>query len=166
MKDYSNTMYAGFWLRFWAYLIDICLTTAVTAAIVPSILRLLSLPVENDALTIYGVTKLIIFLLYFILMTKLTNGQTLGKMILGLRVVSINGEALSWSTVLFREGVGRYILQAIPLGILYAIIAFTPQKQGIADMFSDTCVVKEDSIQLIKELTDMPLAQQVLTESD
>lgn len=166
MKEYSNTVYAGFWLRFWAYLVDIAITTAVTAAIIKPLFHLVSLPIGTGTLSIYGITKLVLFLLYFILMTKFTNGQTLGKMILGLRVISTTEETLSWGTILFREGVGRYILQAIPGGVLYLITAFTPKKQGIADMFSDTYVVKEDSIQLIKELTELPLQQeqQPLTE--
>ncbi len=160
MKDYSSTVYAGFWLRFWAYLVDLIITSAVTAAIVTPLFRLLSLPIGTGTLSIYGITKLVLFLLYFILMTKLTNGQTLGKMIFGLRVISNTDEMLSWGTVLFREGVGRYILQAIPGGMLYLVTAFTPKKQGVADMFSDTYVVKEDAIQIIKDFTDMALPQE------
>lgn len=165
MREYTNTVYAGFFLRFWAYLIDLAITSAATAAVVTPIFLLLSLPIGTEALSIYGITKLVLFLLYFVLMTKFTNGQTLGKMILGLRVISATEETLTWGTVLFREGVGRYILKTIPGGLLYLVTAFTPKKQGIADLFSDTFVVKEDAIQLIKELTEVA-QQSPLMETD
>ena len=80
----------------------------------------------------------IVFYGYFVLMTKYF-GQTLGKMVFGLRVVSLNDEKLNWSTILFREWIGRFISGTIL--ILYIVVGFLPKKQGIHDLFADTTVV-------------------------
>ncbi len=67
--------------------------------------------------------------------------QTIGKMVFGLKVIPLNEKPLSWGTIIFREGIGRYISATIT--ILYAIVAFTPKKQGLHDIFADTSVVHE-----------------------
>jgi uncharacterized RDD family membrane protein YckC len=110
--DY-NHLQAGFWIRFWAYLIDL--------------------------LVIGSVNRIVIYPL-FVLMTKYFN-QTLGKMIFGIKVISIKEETISWGTILFRELIGRYISKTIWIG--YIIVAFTPKKQGLHDIFSDTQVIHE-----------------------
>jgi uncharacterized RDD family membrane protein YckC len=149
MKDKTKVMYAGFWLRFLAYIIDIAIIAAASAALLRPIFIQLSLPISSATLSLYGIVSLTLFLLYFILMTKLTNGQTLGKMIFGLRVISLEENNISWKTILFREGVCRYFLQAFPLGMLYVVTAFTGKKQGIGDLLCDTFVVKDEVYELI-----------------
>ncbi|MCY9430750.1 RDD family protein, partial [Bacillus spizizenii] len=47
---------------------------------------------------------------------------------------------LTWSTVIFREVVGRYIDK---IWILYIVVAFSPTQQGIHDYIADTTVVHE-----------------------
>jgi uncharacterized RDD family membrane protein YckC len=87
----------------------------------------------------------IVFYAYFILMTKYFR-QTLGKMVFGLRVVDLAEERLSWKTVLFREGIGRYIAGVFaPITfVVYLVAAFTKKKQGVHDLFADTSVVHEN----------------------
>src|SRR5690606_40751242 len=60
----------------------------------------------SSDLTPYGVATGIVFYLYFILLTKFF-GQTLGKMVFGLKVIPIEGDKLTWGTIIFREGIGR-----------------------------------------------------------
>ena len=145
-------MYAGFWLRFFAYIIDITIIAAVTAGLLRPIFAIFSLPISTASLSLYGISGLVMFLLYFILMTKITNGQTLGKRIIGLRVISLDEEVISWKTIIFREGVCRYFLQAVPLGALYVVAAFTGKKQGIGDLLCDTFVVKDEVYELVRSL--------------
>lgn len=73
-------------------------------------------------------------------MTKYFN-QTLGKMIFGIKVTSLKEENLNWGTILFRELIGRYISKTI--WISYIIVALTPKKQGLHDIFADTQVIHE-----------------------
>lgn len=60
---------------------------------------------------------------------------------MGIRVVHIGEEELSWTTVVIREAFGRIILITIPL--LYLIIFFTKYKQHFVDLLCDTSVISE-----------------------
>jgi uncharacterized RDD family membrane protein YckC len=69
--------------------------------------------------------------------------QTIGKMVFGLKVVDIElSGQLSWSTVIFREVIGKFISKTI-FFIGFLVVAFSPKNQGIHDMFADTSVIME-----------------------
>ncbi|WP_228548256.1 RDD family protein [Sporosarcina obsidiansis] len=142
-KSVFQPKYAGFWVRLWAFLIDLLLVTSISGIFVKPIFRLLDVAISKPFAFLfspYKVAALLLLLLYFILMTKWA-GQTVGKMILGIRVVKLNGQKLDWSTVLFREGIGRFISQM--LWIPYLLVLFTPQKSALHDLFADTTVIHE-----------------------
>ena len=138
---YPAFFYGGFWPRFCAYLIDLVIISSLNRLIVSSVFVMAQIPMSEASFSLFSISKLVVFLLYFILMTKLTNGQTIGKMIFGLRVVCFKEEKLSWATVIIREGFGRYILKAV--SILYLSLLFTKRKQHIIDLLTDTSVVLE-----------------------
>ncbi|MDU6523945.1 MAG: RDD family protein, partial [Enterococcus sp.] len=96
---------------------------------------------STDLISIYGISTLVIYLAYFILLTKLNHGQTIGKMIFGIRVVCFTEAVLSWKTVLVREGACRFILRGSFFMLGYLVAIFTPNKQHLGDYFSDTSVV-------------------------
>ncbi|MBO1915381.1 RDD family protein, partial [Microvirga sp. 3-52] len=90
------------------------------------IFRAFNLPIENPSFlffTTYKATILIVLLLYFALMTKYLQ-QTVGKIIMGIKVVSNDHSQLSWNTIIFREIIGRFISKL--LVIPYLLVAFTP----------------------------------------
>lgn len=134
---------AGFWVRFWAYVIDLLVVFAVTSILIKPIFALLGLETEETIwYAPYAILSALVFYGYFVLMTKFF-GQTVGKMIMGIRVVSLKTDQLSWSTLLFREWIGRFINATIlPL---YWIVGFTPLKQGVHDFIADTTVIHEES---------------------
>jgi uncharacterized RDD family membrane protein YckC len=133
--------YAGFWMRFWAYLLDLIVVGSIDRILVKPIFRLLDIPIlESNLFAPISVATAITFYAYFVLMTRYFQ-QTLGKMVFGLRVVGLVEERLSWKTILFREWIGRFISSTIVIG--YIITAFLPKKQGLHDLFSDTSVVHE-----------------------
>ena len=133
---------AGFWMRFWAYLIDLIVIGSLSRLFINPIFRLFDISMADTGIfSPYVVVDSIVFFGYFVLTTKFLH-QTLGKMIMGLRVVTLNGEPLDWKTLIFREWIGRYISAILMLG--YIVIAFNPKKQGFHDMFSDTVVVLEE----------------------
>ncbi|RIV10854.1 RDD family protein [Priestia flexa] len=133
--------YAGFWMRFWAYLLDIIVVGSINGIIVKPIFKAFDFAQVDQLFSPFWFITALTFYGYFILMTKFF-GQTLGKMVFGLKVVSLNGTPLSWSVVLFREGIGRYISKMV-LFIGYIIVAFLPKKQGAHDYFAETAVVHE-----------------------
>lgn len=140
-KNEIAVKYAGFWMRFWAYLLDLIIIGSLNRLLINPVFRALDL--DLNALSIFSpvsIATAVIFYAYFVLMTKFF-GQTLGKMAFGLKVIDLKGNKLSWGTILFREWIGRFISTTV--WITYAIVAFLPKKQGIHDLFSDTTVIHE-----------------------
>lgn len=145
----QEVRYAGFWMRFWAFIFDLLIISSINAALVGTWLPFVQ--VDGTFTTFLATMVLVpsllyacLFFIYFSLMTKFF-GQTLGKMIFGLKVVPKDGDHLTWGTIFFREGVGRFLHQAPLFGnfflILYIVVACTPKKQGIHDLFADTYVI-------------------------
>ncbi|MFJ7950309.1 RDD family protein [Lysinibacillus sp. NPDC096418] len=132
---------AGFWVRFWAFLIDSLVISAVIGICINPIFHLMDWSLSDSAwYAPISIISAVIYYLYFVLMTKFL-GQTLGKMAFGLRVVSLKHETLSWSDVIYREWIGRFISNFIKL--LYVFVAILPNNQGLHDYFADTMVVHE-----------------------
>lgn len=142
----SNVVYrdrlAGFWMRFWAFLADLIIIFSINGILL-SPLKVINegIGINIGIWTLSGLMGGIVFYLYFLLMTKYL-GQTMGKMIFGLRVIRTDKEPLQWSDLFFREVIGRFIYKAFFfLNLLYFIVAFNKNKQGIHDMFASTTVV-------------------------
>lgn len=148
MQNNSNTLttnsslpYAGFWMRFWAYLVDLIVIGSINRIIIYPVLRYFDLPLsESNMFAISSIATAITFYLYFVLMTKFLS-QTLGKMIFGLKVIELHDEKIKWSTVFFREFIGKFISKFLFIGFI--LVAFLPKKQGLHDIFADTTVIHE-----------------------
>lgn len=147
-SEYPNHFFAGFWIRTFAYIVDLLIIGAIARILqVPAAL----LGATEWSLRFWHLTlgfSAIVFPIYFALFTKLCNGQTPGKMIFGLRVVCLIEPALSWKTVFVREVFARYIMKVFLF--LYAIAAFTPKKQHLADLLADTTVVTLSHIETLE----------------
>ncbi|MDQ0413008.1 putative RDD family membrane protein YckC [Mesobacillus stamsii] len=141
-REYHFTgRYAGFWMRFWAYLLDMIVIGSINRLIINPVFRAMDIPLlEEGFFSPKTIVTAVVFYLYFVLMTKYL-GQTLGKMVFGLKVVKLDGKNLTWGTVLFREWIGRFLSATIL--ILYVVVAFTKKKQGLHDLFADTTVIHE-----------------------
>jgi uncharacterized RDD family membrane protein YckC len=77
----------------------------------------------------------------------MTRGQTVGKMLLGMRIVRPDGSAATPGRLIgLRYGVG-WLLSALPaVGMVYALIdcllIFRADRRCVHDMIADTIVVK------------------------
>lgn len=132
---------AGFWIRFWAFIADNLIVSAIIGILVNPIFYLMDWDLSGaNWYAPITIISGIFYYAYFVITTKYFQ-QTVGKMIFGLKVKPIHGEKLTWSTVLFREIVSRFINNTIMP--LYVIVAFTPKNMGIQDYFADTIVVQE-----------------------
>jgi len=135
--------YAGFWMRFWAYLVDLIVIAGLKRLIVSPILGFFGQESADGIFSLSNLLSAVVFYLYFVLLTKYF-GQTLGKMMFGIKVIPLKEKRLSWQTVIFREWIGRYISASIV--ILYVLVAFLPKKQGLHDYFADTTVIHENYV--------------------
>lgn len=137
--DTDSIRFAGFWMRFWAYLLDLIVIGSIERLIINPLFRIFEIPLmEFNMFAPISIASAIIFYLYFVLMTKYFH-QTLGKMVFGIRVIDLKSDKLSWGTILFREWIGRFISATIVIG--YIVVAFLPKKQGLHDLFTDTSVI-------------------------
>lgn len=145
ISESFHPKFAGFWTRFWAYTIDLIVLYAISGIFIKPVFRAFDLAVSNPIFlffTPYKITILIVFLLYFTLMTKYFQ-QTVGKTALGIKVVSQQGEELTWGALIFREVIGRFISKLLVLP--YLLVVFMPKKEALHDIFAETYVVHEDA---------------------
>jgi uncharacterized RDD family membrane protein YckC len=79
---------------------------------------------------------------YYIVMVA-TQGATVGKMALGLRVVKTDGSPISWSESVIRNLLR--IIDALPFAyIVGAILIWTsPLKQRLGDRVANTVVIRK-----------------------
>jgi len=144
-KTREKPRFAGFWMRFWAYLADLLVVFSINGILL-SPLGFINdgFPMEIGFWTVTGIAGSIISYLYFLLMTRFYS-QTLGKMLFGLKVVREDFSPLKWSDLLFREVVGRFFHRVFYFTfLLYVMIGFTSEKQGIHDIISNTRVVFDE----------------------
>ncbi|MDY0407735.1 RDD family protein [Paracerasibacillus soli] len=130
--------------EIWAYTIDLIVVFSINGILL-SPLKVVTNGTEMNlgAWTLAGILGVIILYGYFVVMTKYF-GQTIGKMILGLKVIRKDFEPLQWSDLIFREVVGRFFYRVLAwTGILYLVVAFDQRKRGIHDMIGDTIVIHE-----------------------
>ena len=143
-RDFAYA-YSSFGLRFLAYIIDMMVISAIFS------IGKFIFPIDPEAkvlgLVLTDVIYTIVSLAYFTILSLITRGQSLGKIITGLRVVSVGGGNLSTSQILIREIAGRYIQNKFIF--LYALALVTPKKQSFIDLFTDTSVVKEDAFKAL-----------------
>lgn len=145
----SAMVSAGFWIRTVAFLIDAAVAAAFASIFASPITAFFLTEGSLAAKAISG----FLFYLYFVLSIYLTNGQTLGKMITGIRVIHPDEERLSLTTVVIREGFCRLIQTTFLL--LYVITAFSERKQNLGDFLSDTFVVKDALYAVEKDEGDL-----------
>ena len=139
-RDYAHA-YASFGLRAFAFIVDMLVIGAINKILI----NVLGIDLDYE---IYGIEmaeilRWIVTILYFVILSFMTKGQSLGKMIVGIRVVSLTSDKLDLGQILIREIAGRLIQNTIM--ILYLLPIFTPKNQSLIDFFVDTAVVKDDA---------------------
>jgi uncharacterized RDD family membrane protein YckC len=125
----AETVSADFGTRLVAWLIDaviIGVPTMILGMILPAPLPSLLALVAGIAYQVYFWT---------------TTGQTPGKMVMGLKVVSAEtGELLDTGGAAIRY-VG-YIISALPIGLGYLWVIWDPKHEGWHDKIAKTKVIK------------------------
>ncbi|TWT15969.1 RDD family protein [Reyranella sp. CPCC 100927] len=138
--------YGGFWIRFVAYVID-AVILSIVGWIVRLLLRLImgvqaavGTPQFDTVMITSGLVGLIVSWLYFALQESSESGATVGKRVLGLRVLRGDGTQLT-----FARATGRFLGKFVSSFILmigYIMAGFTERKRALHDMIADTVVIK------------------------
>lgn len=80
---------------------------------------------------------------YFVYLQMRTNGQTLGKKWLGLRVITIDGSPLTTRTLFLRENVCKLV--SAVLVFIGFLMALGGSKHALHDRFTKTMVVRDQN---------------------
>jgi uncharacterized RDD family membrane protein YckC len=129
--------YAGFWLRFVAWIIDL-IVGAIIFGIITFLLNLF-LPLVGAILSF--LLTFIFWWLYYGIMESSHRQATWGKMALSIKVTDLNGNRIS-----FGKATVRYwakIISGLILSIGYIMAGFTQKKQALHDMIAGCLVIKK-----------------------
>lgn len=156
--------YAGFWLRLAAYLVDsVILGIAGLIIAIPAIGAIVwfaigfeqindpqEFLIDDNLLKVGAIVGIIILLslfslvmswLYYALMESSSYGGTIGKIAVGIKVTTLDGERIA-----FGRATGRYFAKIITnftLLIGYIMIGFTDKKQALHDLIANCIVIKK-----------------------
>ena len=135
----GTTIYAGFWRRVAAVLLDGLILGIIE---VPITLLLVGADAYSEPTRVRPTSGLFTAIgwLYFALMESSPKQATVGKMSLGIVVTDLDGRRVT-----FGRATGRYFakfLSLLILGIGFLMVAFTERKQGLHDILAKTLVVK------------------------
>ena len=146
----QNMIYAGFWKRFTASIIDHLIAYLGGCCFYGSIFGVIMISdgaddpdvlegfVDNPLLSILSI---VVSWIYFSVMESSPTQGTLGKMALGIKVTDLEGNRVG-----FGKATGRYfgkIISMLLLLIGYIMVAFTEKKQGLHDIMAGCLVVNK-----------------------
>ncbi len=157
-ENKKQIRYAGFWLRFAAFLIDsfvlnilgFILILPFFGVIIFSAIGLSNTP-DDEITTLLGITsivgtlvtilivKFIVGWLYYAIMQSSAKQATLGKMAIGAIVTDLAGNRLS-----FGRATARYfskLISDMTSYIGYILAGLTERKQALHDLIAGTLVI-------------------------
>jgi uncharacterized RDD family membrane protein YckC len=145
-----SVRYAGFWIRFVAFVIDAILVGIVIlpfSVMISAMIRISGSAVAMPGVGIdlvAGIVRLGLSgcanWIYEAALESSSKQATIGKMVLGLKVTDLDGRRIS-----FLRATGRHfakILSAMILLIGYIMAGFTQRKQALHDILAGTFVVR------------------------
>lgn len=135
------TVYAGFWIRLVAYIID-CIVIAIPISIFQVMLGAAAVYSPEGDPALATLIVIVSELLYFSALWSSTMQGSLGQRICQLKVVNaVTREKISFLRALGRSVALIFAMMIFFVGVL--MVAFTERKRGLHDMIADTCVVKD-----------------------
>lgn len=125
--------YAGFFNRFFAFVIDLLIVITIGTMIGYGILGLLSIftkvnPDSFESITSTMIIYPLVFWLYYAFSESSSWMSTVGKKLLGIRVVDYSLKRIS-----FGRATARFFAKFVSIMIMYIgfiMVAFTKNKQG------------------------------------
>jgi uncharacterized RDD family membrane protein YckC len=156
MQPPDHLVYAGFWLRFVAIVIDEIIISAVVFCVSLALVVVMSIMTaasgdktlgQATAGILYGVIYLGTFVgrwLYFALQESSAQQATLGKRLMSIQVTDRQGRRIG-----FGRATARYfgkILSFVIFCIGFMMAGWTQRKQALHDMLADTLVVRKPGV--------------------
>ncbi len=140
-------VYAGFWIRFWAKIIDGFLILIAVGALSVGVIVFTGMTLKEEAFNPDSPIFLIFYPILWAIQIGYSvwflgrHGATPGKMITGLKVVGSDG-----SPVTYKRALGRFfaeLLSSFTCNIGYIMAAFDEEKRALHDRICDTRVIRK-----------------------
>ncbi|MBN2644907.1 MAG: zinc-ribbon domain-containing protein [Desulfuromonadaceae bacterium] len=134
---------AGFWVRAVAALLDSLLSSILQFVMMYAlemVIRFSGLTMRTELHILSSLFGILVALFYYVFFTGY-NGQTPGKMALGIQVVDESGSAVGYGQAFVRETVGKF-LSSLILGIGYLMVALRQDKRALHDLIARTRVIR------------------------
>jgi len=142
MTNGDNLVYAGFWIRVWASIIDTVLLVFVTS---PILLFIYGKEYFDSGIVIQGAADFLltqVFPTIAVIVFWIYKSATPGKMAISAKIV----DAKSGGNPSTAQCIGRYFayfISILPLGLGIFWVAFDKRKQGWHDKLAGTVVVRK-----------------------
>lgn len=156
----GRTLYLAKWTtRFWAWLIDFCMVILFLNIIRGIFAPFWTIPFYVDIQSWepfeFGFQSLIFFAYWTIMEGFQGRGQSIGKMVMNLKVVNRDGTKIRYTSAAL-ESFGKAFALLLPLDCLIGWLAMPGTKLRMFNRLSNTIVIKTDykepaGIQYVKD---------------
>ena len=138
--------YAGFWLRFFAYVVDalVCSILSLAVGFTIGILGELTGATEAALVVLVWIWSVALIWLYFAVMESSKWQGTIGKKLVQIRVTDLSGEQIT-----LNRATGRHfakLLSGLTLGLGFVMAGITDRKQALHDMIAQCLVLRTDGV--------------------
>lgn len=137
----EQLVFAGFWRRLFATLIDFILLLTL---LIPAYLLISGLPMTVSFISNHWIFNLLWFVGLIAFWSA--SGATPGKRLLNCKVVKLNSDK-TISNLTFKTAALRalaYIVSAVPIYLGFFWIGFNKRKRGFHDLIVNTAVIIDD----------------------
>jgi len=147
-QRYNDCIYAGFWKRLIAFIIDLVIMMfgSIGFSILTGYWFMLSNTVPSDNYIFYKVLFIFSFIFFpWVYMVSFETSKykaTVGKLLVGIEVTDVAGNRI---TIL--KATGRHfakIITILTFGLGFLVICITDTRQSIHDILSNTLVLNKD----------------------
>jgi len=135
---------AGFWIRVVALVIDLALFSLVQSSLWLVATRVWGAGVDDSSIVELTVAVFTVaFAGLYVAVLHASTGQTIGKLLVGARVVLVDGERVPIGAALLRFF--GYFVSFAPLGFGYLMAGLRHDKRALHDLIAGTRVERSAS---------------------
>jgi uncharacterized RDD family membrane protein YckC len=139
MDEATPARPAGFWIRAAALAIDLVVFALVQLSFRALASAMLGPPIEGvDSRQGTVLLFTLLFTAVYTIVLHTVAGQTIGKSLVGVRVLSMDGSPLTLGPALLRYL--AYFISLIPLGFGYLVAGLRPDKRAVHDLIAGSRV--------------------------
>jgi uncharacterized RDD family membrane protein YckC len=146
-QDTGKTLYLAKWLtRFWAWLIDVILVILFLNIVVGAFhdLHVSMYPLwDYGHWEFFAISFQTIFFFLYWTVFESYKGQSVGKMVMNIRVVNRDGTKIHWATAAV-ESLGKAFFPVLCLDCLIGWFGMPGSKLRVFNRISNTIVIKTD----------------------